>query len=396
VPPPGPFNQAWLGVSGTEFLRLRPVAPSKTPRTASGILPVMMIGVGLDARLGLPFDQLRAAAREAERLGFESLWTPAGGVPDAFHICAAWLQDTSLRTGISVVPAVRMWTPLGLAAQAATLAQLSSGRFVLGLGTGGYGPGFWASVGLPDRPIAVMREYVTEVRGLVAGQQVTAGPIVAREGTSPVAPGWPRSASLGLPRPAPAPVYLAALGPQMLRLAGEIADGALLNWATPERIAVSRAQVDAGAARTGRDPGAVPMTMYIRVCVDDDVAAARRAFGAQVLGYAMGRPGIPQGVGYRGLFAQMGFDAELSELEQRRDQGAAMPELVAAAPDEMLQAVGYYGPAAPAAAAFARLSAGLDEAIVRIVTARPGLEPVREAMAALTPSRIRNATQTGS
>lgn len=63
-----------------------------------------------------------------------------------------------------------MWTPLSLAAQAATVAQLSSGRFVLGLGTGGYGPGFWESVGLPDRPIAVMREYVTEVRGLLAGE----------------------------------------------------------------------------------------------------------------------------------------------------------------------------------------------------------------------------------
>jgi alkanesulfonate monooxygenase SsuD/methylene tetrahydromethanopterin reductase-like flavin-dependent oxidoreductase (luciferase family) len=351
----------------------------------------MMIGVGLDARLGLPFDQLRAASREAERLGFESLWTPAGGVPDSFHVCAAWSRDTALRTGISVVPAARMWTPLGLAAQAATLAQLSSGRFVLGLGTGGYGPAFWASVGLPDRPIAVMREYVTEVRGLLAGQQVTAGPIVARAEAGPGAPGWPRTASLALEGLPPAPVYLAALGPQMLRLAGETADGALLNWATPERIAASRVAVDEGAARAGRDPGTVPLTMYIRVCIDDDVAAARQALGAQVLGYGMGWPGMPPGAGYRGLFAQMGFDAELSELEQRRDQGAAMPELVAAAPDEMLQAVGYYGPAGPAPAAFARLSAGLDEAIVRVVTARPGLEPVAEAMAALTPSLIRAA-----
>jgi alkanesulfonate monooxygenase SsuD/methylene tetrahydromethanopterin reductase-like flavin-dependent oxidoreductase (luciferase family) len=355
----------------------------------------MRIGVGLDGRLGLGFGQLRAAAREAAGLGFESVWTPAGGVPDSFHVCAAWSQDTSLRTGISVVPAARMWTPLGLAAQAATLAQLSSGRFVLGLGTGGYGPGFWASVGLPDRPIAVMREYVTEVRGLLAGQQVTAGPILARTGAEPGAPGWPRSASLGLADLPAAPVYLAALGPQMLRLAGEIADGALLNWATPERIAVSREQIDAGAARAGRGPGEVPMTMYIRVCIDDDVAAARQAFGAQVLGYAMGRPGTPQGAGYRGLFAQMGFDAELTELERRRDRGAAMPELVDAAPQEMLQAVGYYGPPAPAPAAFARLSAGLDEAIVRIVTARPGPEPVGQAMAALTPALIRAAGPAG-
>ena len=348
-----------------------------------------MIGVGLDARLGLPFDQLRAAAREAARLGFESLWTPAGGVPDAFHVCAAWSQDTSLRTGISVVPAARMWTPLGLAAQAATLAQLSSGRFVLGLGTGGYGPRFWASVGLPDRPIAVMREYVTEVRGLLAGQPVTAGPIVARADAGPGAPGWPRSASLGLLADLPpAPVYLAALGPQMLRLAGEIADGALLNWATPARIAVSRELVDAGSARAGRDPGSVPMTMYIRVCIDDDVTAARRAFGAQVLGYAMGHPGIPQNEGYRGLFSQMGFDAELTELERRRDRGAPMTDLVDAAPDEMLRAVGYFGPAGPAPAEFARLSAGLDEAVVRVISARPGLDPVVEAITALTPDLI--------
>jgi len=348
----------------------------------------MMIGVGLDARLGLPFDQLRAAAREAEQLGFESLWTPAGGVPDSFHVCAAWSQDTSLRTGISVVPAARMWTPLGLAAQTATLAQLSAGRFVLGLGTGGYGPGFWASVGLPERPIAVMRAYATEVRDLLAGPLVTAGSVISRAGMHPGAPGWPRTASLGLTNLPPAPVYLAALGPQMLRLAGEVADGVLLNWATPERIAVSRTLVDAGAARAGRDPGSLPLTMYIRVCIDDDVAAARQAFGAQVLGYAMGRPGIPETAGYRGLFAQMGFGAELSELEQRRDRGIALPELVDAAPDEMLRAVGYYGTAAAAPAAFARLSAGLDEAIVRIITARPGLEPVIEAMAALTPGLI--------
>ena len=305
----------------------------------------MMIGVGLDARLGLPFGQLRAAAREAERVGFESLWTPAGGVPDSFHICAAWSQDTSLRSGISVVPAARMWTPPSLAAQAATLAQLSAGRFVLGLGTGGYGPGFWASVGLPDRPVAVMREYVTEVRALL-GQQVTASRSATRAGLGPGTPGWPQPASPGLEGLPAAPVYLAALGPQMLRLAGATADGALLNWATPERIAVSRSAIDAGAARAGRDPGAVPMTMYIRVCIDDDAAAARQAFGTQVLGYAMGRPGIPQGAGYRGLFTQMGFGAELSELEQRRDRGAVMPELVAAVSDEMLRRSGTTAPRA--------------------------------------------------
>ena len=67
-----------------------------------------------------------------------------------------------------------------------------------------------------------------------------------------------------------------------------------------------------------------------------------------------------------------------------------MSQLVDAVPDQMLQAVGYYaGRAGPAA--FARLCAGLDEAVVRVITARPGLEPVIAAMAALTPALIRAA-----
>jgi len=341
----------------------------------------MMIGVGLDARLGLSFGQLREMGQEAERLGFESLWSPYVGVPDAFHVCTAWAQATGLRTGISVVPAALMWTPSALAMQAATVAHLSGNRFVLGLGTGGVGPGFWAAAGLPERPIAVMRKYTTSVHDLLAGRSVSSDGLAL----------GPRTTALraaGLPR---VPVYLAALGPQMLRLAGEVADGALLNWATPDRIAVSREMVAEGARRAGRDPGAVPLTMYIRVCIDDDAAAARRAFGGQVLSYAMAAPGAPKSAGYRGMFGQMGFDAVLTELEDRRDRGAALPELVDAAPDELLRAVGYYGPAAGAASAYARFSAGLDETVVRIITVRPGPEPVRAAMSALTPALIRGS-----
>lgn len=278
----------------------------------------MRIGVGLDARLGLAWDDLLAMARAAERLGFESVWTPAGGVPDAFHVTAAWCEETSLRAGISVVPAARMWSPLSLAAQAATVAMRSSGRFVLGIGTGGSGPAFWQSLGLANRPIAHMRDYTVAVKDLLAGRTVTStGPMVHL-----------RDASLGLLDPLPTPVYLAALGDQMLALAGEVADGALLNWATPERIAASRQAIAEGARRAGRQPDVVPVTMYVRVCIDDDVAAARRAFGEQVLGYALAQPGLPHAAGYRALFATMGFDAVLSALEERRDWGASTAELL--------------------------------------------------------------------
>jgi alkanesulfonate monooxygenase SsuD/methylene tetrahydromethanopterin reductase-like flavin-dependent oxidoreductase (luciferase family) len=341
----------------------------------------VIVGAGLDARLQLPFEELRDVAKEAARLGFESLWTPAGGVPDAFHVCAAWSLDTGLRTGISVVPAARMWTPLALAVQGATVGQLSSGRFVLGLGTGGYGPAFWKSLGLPDRPIAVMRDYAVTVRALLRGETVTYdGPALHLQATT-----------LGIRGLPEVPVYLATLGPQMLRLAGECADGALLNWATPARIAESRQLVAEGAARAGRDPSEVTITMYIRVCVDDDVDAARRALGEQVLGYAMARPGVSAALGYRGMFGQMGFEDVLTELEARRDGGEPMAALVDAAPDELLTAVGYYGPADGAPAAYARLSEGLDETVVRVVTARPGPEAAVAALEALTPELIRTA-----
>ncbi len=339
----------------------------------------MIIGIGLDSRLGLSFDDLRLAAREAARQGFESAWTPAIGVPDAFHVCSAWSQDTALRTGISVVPAARMWTPLALAFQAATVGLISGGRFVLGLGTGGYGTGFWKSLGVADRPVAVMRDYAVVLRRLLAGETVD------HEGVAFTL----RRTSLGATDLPAVPVYLATLGPQMLRLAGECADGALLNWATPARIAEARAIVAAGAAKAGRDASEVTMSMYIRVCIDDDVDAARRALGTQVLGYAMGRSGIANTAGYRGMFGQMGFDDVLTDLEAKRDGGMSMDDLVDAAPDELLTAVGYYGSAEGAPAAYARLSAGLDETVVRVITARPGIEPVLGTIEGLRPDRIR-------
>jgi alkanesulfonate monooxygenase SsuD/methylene tetrahydromethanopterin reductase-like flavin-dependent oxidoreductase (luciferase family) len=343
----------------------------------------MIVGVGLAAHLGLSVDELRDAGVEAARLGFESCWTPAGSVPDAFHVCARWSEATAavvpggLTTGISVVPAARMWSVPALALQAATVGQLSGGRFILGIGTGGYGERFWSSLGLPDKPILVMREYLDALRRVLAGE------VVSTQGTAVRIDGF--GVGEGLPR---VPVQVAALGPQMLRLAGRSSDGALLNWASPAEIARSRALVAEAAAAAGRDPAEVPLTMYVRVCVDDDVDAARRALGDQVLGYALARPGVDTRLGYRGHFGRMGFEEVLVDLEARRDAGAPMGELIDAAPDELLTTVGYFGPADAAPAAYRRLSEGLDETVVRIVSARPGLGPVVDAMAALTPERI--------
>jgi len=176
-------------------------------------------------------------------------------------------------------------------------------------------------------------------------------------------------------------IYLAALGPQMLRLAGERYDGAALNWCSPEQTLWSRERVAAGALAAGRDPRDVRIHQYIRVCVDPDVAAARRALAKMTLGYAMNRPGADPTKGYRGHFARMGFDAVLTDLEKRKAAGAGDDALADDLPDELLARVGWWGRPEDAAAGFHGLTAGLDVAIVRVVAAKDnGVECVRLAM----------------
>jgi hypothetical protein len=120
--------------------------------------------------------------------------------------------------------------------------------------------------------------------------------------------------------------------------------------------------------------------------VDEDVEAARRAFATQVLSYALARPGQPRDKGYRAHFGRMGFEDLLIELEARRAAGAAVSELVDAVPSELLLRVGYFGAPAGAAAALRLLSAGLDEAIVRLIIVRSGdLEACMTAIEACRP-----------
>jgi len=337
----------------------------------------MLTGVGLDNRQGLRFEELGGIAARAEQLGFDSIWTPSGTVPDAFHVCAAWSQaTTALRTGISVVPVARLWNPLSLASQAATLAQLSGGRFVLGLGAGGSGDRFWESVGLPNRPIAYMRDYVAVLRGLVSGGTVSVNmPGLRLEGAA-------LSGTGVIP---PVPIYLAALGPQMHHLAGQIADGVLLSWSSPERNRVNREILDEASEQAGRSRGEVRLAMYVRVCIDEDVDAARMALGRELLGYALGRPGSSTGA-YRSLFGELGFESVLTELEARRARGDSLDDLVRASPDELFESVAYFGPAPAAAAAFTRLTRGVDEAIIRIVPTRPGPDSALRTMTVLQPA----------
>lgn len=329
----------------------------------------MEIGVGLDQQLGLSWDEHRELARLAARQGYSSIWTNAGNGRDAMHVCAQWwgasaeVVEGGLETGISVIP-VGLWAAPSMASCAGTVGEITGARFTLGIGSGA----------IRRRPIGTMRDYLTTVRGLLAGETVDyEGPALSLNGFS---------LSIKPPR---VPVVLGALGPRMLHLAGECSDGAALNWCTPEQIAWSRSLVAEGAARAGRDPADVKMIEYIRICVDDDEDAARRAYTRALMGYALARPGVPKTLGYRGHFGRMGFDEALTELEERRERGASDDELIDAFPVELARLVGYFGPAKGAAAAFRRLAEGLDTALVRVVRARPTLESTIAVMEACKP-----------
>jgi 5,10-methylenetetrahydromethanopterin reductase len=341
------------------------------------------IGVGLDRGLGLNWDQYRELGRHAARLGYESAWSNAANGRDPMHVCAQWSVATAdvvpggIGTGISVIP-IGYWSPASLASCAATVGEISGGKFVLGVGSGALqDPAFRRSLGLDERlrPIAAMREWLVTLRALLAGETVE------HDGSAITLHGVDLGAA-----PPRVPVALGALGPKMLALAGEAGDGAALNWCTPEQVAASRDIVAAGARSAGRDPGEVAMIEYIRICVDDDEDAARRAYVRALMGYALARPGSNKALGYRGHFARMGFDAALTELEERRDRGASEADLIDAFPVELARLVGYFGPASGAAAAFRRLAQGLDTAIVRVVAARPGLESITAVMEACRPT----------
>jgi alkanesulfonate monooxygenase SsuD/methylene tetrahydromethanopterin reductase-like flavin-dependent oxidoreductase (luciferase family) len=229
--------------------------------------------------------------------------------------------------------------------------------------------------------LAMMRDYLAITRALVAGEQVDyEGEVMTLKGTR-----------LGIDPPPQTPVYLGALGPKMLHLAGEMADGACLNWCSPQQIAWSRERIADGAHQAGRDPSEINVTEYIRICVDDDVELARRRLALATMPYALGAT-IPTArerqFGYRAHFERMGFTQELAKLDEMRQRGASAHEVADAFPLEILQTVSYCGSADGAARAFKRLAKGLDTAIVRVVAARPGVESVRAVMEACRPQRV--------
>lgn len=211
------------------------------------------IGLRLrDDRLSFP--DLMSLARLAEARGYETLFVPESSGREVFTQLTAFATATErLRLGPGIAT-IFTRTPSLLAQAVATLDQLAGGRAVLGLGSG-HAPVLEAGHGVHfKRPLARMRAYVTLIKAILGGN-TTFPPVELVPVT--------RFRLETHARP-DIPICLAALGPRMCRLAGEIGDGVLLNWATPVYVAEAPRNLRAGAERGGRDPASVDVACYVR------------------------------------------------------------------------------------------------------------------------------------
>jgi F420-dependent oxidoreductase-like protein len=216
-------------------------------------------------------------AREAERLGYESVWvTQLPDARDAALVLAAYASATQwMRLGTGVLP-IYTRHPSAMAQMAATLDELSQGRFILGIGVS-HKVTVESMWGLKlEHPVEAMRDYVSIVRaGLVDGSASVDGKHFSAH--------WTYSA----PRRAELPIMMSALNPLMLELAGEIADGVVLWMCSPAYVRdVVVPNVAKGRRKASKSLDGFEIVSAVQSCLTSDLDAARGVFKQVVERYA--------------------------------------------------------------------------------------------------------------
>jgi probable F420-dependent oxidoreductase len=212
--------------------------------------------------LSVPLDGFTLAehidiAREAERLGYTDSWSLEVDGLDCFAPLAVIASATRMRVGTAIAN-VYTRGPATLAMSAAGLAEVAPGRFCLGIGAGSHPIVELWNGGKFTRPAARVREMTTFLRRALAGERV-----VFRGETFTV-----EGFRLSRTPTAPIPIHIAALRPVMLRAAGELGDGVIINWLSAEDVRKSVRVVREAATAAGRDPEAIEITARLFVCVD--------------------------------------------------------------------------------------------------------------------------------
>lgn len=312
-----------------------------------------MTSVGALLPRDLPASEVLGFARRAERLGFDELWVVEdlgfrGGIAQAAAVLAA---TERIRVGLGILPAAARNVAFA-AMEIASLEQLFPGRIDVGIGHGM--PHWLRQVGVwPASPLTLLEEYVTALRGLLAGESVSV------EGR------YVRLRDVGLTeRPGAVPRLLAGVrGPKSLQLAGRVADGVILaEPVTPEYLAAARACTGGGY-----------VAAFAVAAVDADTDAARAAVRPGLA--AIGEPDWAPHI------TPLPFAAEFAALRAECADGAEFAQRM---PAEWVDQLAVVGTAATAAARIAQLHAGGADSVVLLPA---GADPLAalESLAGVLP-----------
>jgi F420-dependent oxidoreductase-like protein len=282
---------------------------------------------------------------EAERLGYDSVWTAESWGSDALTPLAWWGSRTErLRLGTDLIQ-LSARQPTATAMAALTMDHLSGGRFVLGLGVSGpqvvegwYGRPF-------PKPLARTREYVDIVRRVLARE----APVTSAGPHYPL----PHPGGLGLGKPlkpithplrADLPIFLGAEGPKNVALAAEIADGWFPIFYSPAHDELFRAPLEEGWARPGarRSPADFEILPTVNVIVTDDVDAAADLLRPMIALY-VGGMGAREMNFHFDVFCRLGYEAEANKIQELYLEGRK-DEAIASVPRSMVEEICLIGP----------------------------------------------------
>lgn len=295
------------------------------------------------AQVNLPMDLVV----EAERLGFDSVWTSEAYGTDAVST-AAWIlaRTTRIKVGTAIMQ-MPARTPTCAAMTAMTLDALSGGRFVLGIGPSGprVVEGWY---GVPyGKPLARTREYIDIVRQIAARK----APLVHQGADYRIPYDGPGATGLGAPMKSilhadPAlKIYTAAVTPKGLALAAEIADGVFPVWMNPERPDLIWPHLEAGFARAGgsRDRSRFDVAPLVPVSLGDDLEAAYGPVRDHLALYIGGMG--PRGRNFYFDYAcRLGYAGEAQRIQDSYLAGERAAA-AAAVPAQLIDAVALVGPA---------------------------------------------------
>ena len=290
--------------------------------------------------LGLSSQEQLGIVQEAERLGYDSVWTAEAYGSDAATVLA-WLagQTSKIRLG-SAIFQIPARSAAMTAMTAATIDQLSNGRMMLGIGSSGpqvaegwHGQRFAKQLQRTRDHVAVVRMALARERVDYHGETL--------ELPLPDGPGKALKLTIS-PVQERIPIYLAAIGPKNTALAGEIADGWIPTLFSPQHVSELRPLLEEGAARSGKSLENFDIAPTVSVFITDDLQAARDSMRPSLALYVGGMGSRKQNF-YNQVVCRYGFEEAAKRIQDLYLEGKR-EEAMAAIPDELIDTVSLCGP----------------------------------------------------